>query len=90
MNNELLNEFRETMQKATDQELVNYFNKEVGNTGWGNARSYYLAALREEITKRDMDSSIIIHEGGLSLKRNVKLSNGKLEFDDSDKHDGEV
>ena len=84
MSNELLNEFRETMQNATHQELVNFFNKQVGNTGWGSARSYYLAALREEITKRDMDSSINIHVGGLSFNRNVKLINGKLEFDDSD------
>ncbi len=84
MSNELLNEFRETMQNATDQELVNFFNKQVGNTGWGSARSYYLAALREEITKRDMDSSLIIHAGGLRLSRKVKLSNGKLVFDDAD------
>ena len=84
MSNELLNEFRETMQNATHQELVNFFNKQVGNTGWGSARSYYLAALREEITKRDMVSSLIIHAGGLRLSRKVKLSNGKLVFDDAD------
>lgn len=74
------NSFRESMQKTTDQELIGFFNREVGNQGWGNARANYLAALHEEIRSRNFDSSIIITEKEMSLTTKVTLNGNKLEF----------
>lgn len=72
--------FSERMRKATDQELIGFFNREVGNTGWGNARADYLAALHEEIKSRNFDSSIIISKKEMSLRKKVVLNGNKMEF----------
>ena len=85
-------QWKESLRKSDDLTLIASFNEEVGNRGWGTARADYLHCLRGEIKRRDFDSSNvftldiyqdgIIHEG-FSLRRKVKLENGKLVFIDN-------
>ena len=84
MYKDLSNEFKESFKKETDQELIAIFNKYVGNRGWCSAKGVYLAALREEIIKRDFDNTDIIISGGLKLSRRVVLIANRLEFAPSD------
>ena len=84
MYKDLSNQFKESFQEDTDQELIATFNKYVGNRGWCSAKSVYLAALREEIVKRDFDNTDIIISGGLKLSRRVVLIANRLEYAPSD------
>ena len=84
MYKDLSKQFKETFQEKTDQELIAIFNQYVGNRGWCSAKSVYLAALREEITKRDFDNTGIIISGGLNLSKRVVLIANRLEFAASD------
>lgn len=79
----------ESLAKLSDHQLIDSFNREVGNKGWGTARADYLHCLRGEMKRRDFDSSLIFHtttfedgsvSQGLSFKRKVKLCNGKLVY----------
>ena len=84
MSKVLSQELKESFQENTDQELIAIFNQYVGNRGWCSAKGIYLAALREEITKRDFNNSGIIIGGGLILIKRVMLVANRLEFAPSD------
>ena len=84
MYKDLSKQFEESFQEKTDQELIAIFNQYVGNSGWCSAKGVYLAALREEITKRDFDNTGIIIAGGLKLSKRVVLIANRLEFAASD------
>jgi hypothetical protein len=71
-------EFQERFHAMSDQELIEVFNREVGNPGWTSSRATYLALLREEFERRKFDHSAVTGNGGLSLKQKVKLVGGKL------------
>ena len=73
MYKDLSKQFKESFQKETVQELIAIFNKYVGNRGWCSAKGVYLAALREEIIKRDFDNTDIIISGGLKLSKRDSL-----------------
>lgn len=72
--------FEATLQKMNDHELIDRFNQEVGNQGWGNARAAFLYALRNELLSRDFDASKIIYEDGMSLKRKICLKGKEIDF----------
>ena len=81
MYKKLSREIKESLQVKTDQELIAIFNRYVGNTGWCSAKAVYIAALREEICSRNFNNtSIIIIEGGLSLRRRVMLIDNRIDF----------
>ncbi len=72
---------KEYLQKKTDEELINSFNRECGGSGWTTTRSIYLEELRIEMKKRKWDASAITnHTGGfnLSFGNQVYLENNKL------------
>jgi hypothetical protein len=72
--------FEATLQQMNDHELIDRFNQEVGNQGWGNARAAFLYALRNELLSRDFDASKIIYEDGMSLKRKICLKGKEIDF----------
>lgn len=72
--------FEGKLQKMNDHELIDRFNQEVGNQGWGNARAAFLYALRNEFLSRDLDASKIIYEDGMSLKRKICLKGKEIDF----------
>lgn len=80
MYKDLSKQFEESFQEKTDQELIAIFNQYVGNKGWCSAKAVYIAALREEITKRNFDNTSIIIAGGLKLNKRVMLIGNRLEF----------
>jgi len=68
-------------KKKNDKELIDIFNREVGNPGWTSSRATYLAALHQEFDNRGYDYSVILGiEGGLYLRHKVKLVGNKFEL----------
>jgi len=72
-----LNEFEKRLKGLSNEELVNSFNKEVGNSGWGTARGTYLAAIHDEFKKREFDYSEIGDSSSLSFKEKIYLKDEK-------------
>lgn len=81
MYSNLVKEFTARISKESNQELVESFNKEIGNVGWTSARSVYLEVLRNEFLKRKIDIGIIVNEtGGFNLKNKIKLEEDRVEI----------
>ena len=68
--------FARGLAELTDEQLIDRYNAQVGNNGWGAARCYYLYCLRKELLKRDFDASAIVCKTGMRLSRKVELKNG--------------
>ncbi len=66
-------EFVKKFGNFTHKELIDAFNKEVGNPGWVGARGAYLAALHREFKIRNIDYSEIGDDESLSLLNKVYL-----------------
>lgn len=72
---------QETLKKfelVSDAKLLESFNREVGNQGWGSHRGAYLAAIHMEFLRRNFDISEIGNERELSFKKKVELVGKKL------------
>ena len=52
--NKLFKEFTQRFDSLTDLELVDCFNQQVGNQGWGSAKASYLGALHKTFDKRGL------------------------------------
>lgn len=76
-------EFQERFNAMSDDELIDAFNREVGNPGWTSSRVTYLSLLHEEFKKRHFDYSVIGSVGGLSLNKKVKLIDKEIVFDEN-------
>ena len=63
----------EWFKKKSDKELIDCFNREVGNPGWVGARADYLSAMHEEFDNRHYNYSIIGDKGSMFLRHKVKL-----------------
>jgi hypothetical protein len=78
------NEWREKLQDQTDPELIESFNREVGNSGSGYARSLYSRCLIDEISNRKRDFSVISEDGYcISYANKVILIWNKLVIDEN-------
>ena len=53
-------------------ELVNIFNRQVGNTGWTSMRAYHNQALIDEFQRRGIDVSAIYNGQAASFARPVR------------------
>ncbi len=69
----LYEEYSERFKEMSDCELVEAFNREVGNPGWTGARGCYLAALHEEFCRRGFVVCNCKSARSLSLKKKVRL-----------------
>ena len=76
-------EFQERFNAMSDDELIDAFNREVGNPGCTSSRATYLTLLHEEFKKRRFDYSVIGSVGGLSLNKKVKLIDKEIVFDET-------
>ena len=72
--------FIKRFNNRTDEELIEYFNQEVGNGGWGTARASYLAAIHHEFNNRNFDYSDIGNEKELSFKNKITLVKRKVKI----------
>ena len=69
----LTEKFEKNLISLSDQEVINSFNKEVGNTGWVAARAHFLKALINQFESREIDYSIIKNENTISFAKKVFL-----------------
>lgn len=76
----LIEKFEKNLISLSDQEVINSFNKEVGNTGWVAARAHFLKALINQFESREIDYSIIKNENTISLAKKVLLKEKKLYY----------
>ncbi|UAY55962.1 hypothetical protein [Arachidicoccus terrestris] len=72
--------FQHEFSRLADDELVHRFNKQVRCLGGNTIRKIYLEALREELRRRNFDSSIVLNKCGLRLHHKVKLQNQRLVY----------
>ncbi|MBS1666721.1 MAG: hypothetical protein JST58_05025 [Bacteroidetes bacterium] len=76
--------WKSDLASLSNAKLVEKFNAQVGNRGWGTARSMYLDCLRKEIRKRNFDSRILFDldsSGNITafkLGKKVMLKRGRL------------
>ena len=54
-------------------QLVEYFNKEVGNRGWTSERGAFDAALIDALINKGIDVSAVYDGSSISFKRKVSL-----------------
>jgi len=80
--NNYYKEFKDGFKKMNDGQLIDVFNKEVGNTGWVSARGSYLFALHTEFEDRGYNYSAIGNKKYLSLAKRVKLVGKKIVLDE--------
>ncbi|WP_338763786.1 hypothetical protein WAF17_20420 [Bernardetia sp. ABR2-2B] len=74
-------EFLEKFEESNLEQLIEAFNREVGNRGWAGVRGAYLMAMKDAFLKyKDLDSSSIIAKDGkgISLARKVRLEGNTL------------
>jgi hypothetical protein len=69
---------KKRFSEYTDQELIDVFNCDVGNSGWVFARAKFIAELHNEFKCRNFDTSDIIQNGAMSLAHKIKLDDGKI------------
>jgi hypothetical protein len=81
-------EYQARFKAYTDQELIDAFNREVGNPGWVSARASYLAALHDEFKHRGFDFSAIGGQDSLSFRSKVRLMGQVIEPLDKSKTTG--
>ncbi|WP_053971138.1 hypothetical protein [Mangrovimonas sp. ST2L15] len=74
----LLEEYMDKFDKLTDQEIIEKFNNQIGNHGWGSARANYLGAIRQQYEKRNIDFSEIGDDKGMFYSNKVELNGKKL------------
>jgi hypothetical protein len=71
-------EFKARFQAMDDAQLIDAFNREVGNSGWTGSRANYLVALHEELENRDFDYSSIGNKKHLSFAKKIRLESKKI------------
>ena len=55
-------------------ELVNIFNRQVGNRGWTSMRSYHDQALIDEFQRRGIDVSAIYDRATISFAYHIRYN----------------
>ncbi len=76
-------EYKKILKSKTGEQLIEAFNREVGNPGWASSRASYLAALHDEFEEHRYDYAEIGDKYELSLARKVKLVGKKIRADKS-------
>ncbi|PIR68192.1 hypothetical protein COU49_02500 [Candidatus Nomurabacteria bacterium CG10_big_fil_rev_8_21_14_0_10_35_16] len=61
-------EYKERFEGMTDGQLMDAFNREVGNSGWTSSRASYLVALHEEFEKRKI---VLIDKKTPTTRKNI-------------------
>ncbi len=81
------------IQKESDEQLVYDYILELGNSGWGHARSYHLSLMKYEMIKRGWDISAITNERGefcLSPEYHCKLEGKRIVLSENETNDQPV
>lgn len=71
--NKYYQEYAARFAAASNQSLVESFNKEVGNAGWTSMRANYIAALIDEFRNRGIDISAVNNGHWTDFNHHVRL-----------------
>jgi len=71
--NKYYQEYAARFAAASNQSLVESFNRDVGNTGWTSVRASCIAALIDEIRNRGIDISAVNYGRCTDLNHHVRL-----------------
>ena len=71
--NKYYQEYAARFAAASNQSLVESFNKEVGNTGWTSMRASCIAALIDEFRNRDFEISAVNDGRSTDFNHHVRL-----------------
>ncbi len=71
--NKYYQEYAARFAAASNQSLVESFNKEVGNTGWTSMRASFIAALIDEFRNRGIDISVVNDDRNTYFNHHVRL-----------------
>ena len=66
-------EYTARFAAASNQSLIESFNKEVDNLGWTSMRANFIAALIDEFRKRGIDISAVNDGRSTDLNHHVRL-----------------
>jgi len=66
-------QYKQRIEKYSDEELIEAFNSQVGNQGSGSAKVDFLSAIHDEFKERGYDYSAVGNEEELSFAKKVKL-----------------
>ena len=70
--------YHESLKQCSLEQLVEAFNREVGNPGWVTARGFYLSALRQALVRASAECSVVVSPGSMSLAHRVRLEGQQL------------
>jgi hypothetical protein len=59
-------------------QLIEAFNRDVGNPGWVRARGFFLVALRKALLATGLDCSGFIDEEGMSMQYKIKQDGKRI------------
>lgn len=78
--NKYYQEYAARFAAATNQSLVESFNKEVGGPGWTSMRASFIAALIDEFQDRGIDISAVYDGYSTDIKHHVCLDETTNSF----------
>lgn len=73
-----MKEYKKTLQRMDDIQLISRFNEDVGKPGWVAARGRFHEAIKNEFHNRGFDYSAIGNKNWFSFKKKITLSNQKI------------
>ncbi|MBP5424193.1 MAG: hypothetical protein J6Y78_17300 [Paludibacteraceae bacterium] len=78
--NKFFQEFAARFAAASNQSLVESFNKEVGITGWTSMRASFITALINEFLNRGIDISAVNDGRSTDFNHHVRLDETGKRF----------
>ncbi|MBQ9386743.1 MAG: hypothetical protein IJU24_07690 [Bacteroidaceae bacterium] len=78
--NKFFQEYAARFAAASNQSLVESFNKEVGITGWTSMRASFIAALINEFLNRGIDISAVNDGRSTDFNHHVRLDETGKRF----------
>ena len=70
--------YKKTFKSYDVDQLIESFNRDVGNKGWVRARGFFLVALREAFLATGLDCSCFITESGMSMRYKIRRDGARI------------
>ena len=76
-----VSDHQDRLRALSNKELIESFNKDVGNPGWVRARGDFHLAMVEEFKRRNFDYSAVGNEVAVSWAKRIKLSGNTITLE---------
>jgi len=77
-----ISDVQDRLRKLGNEDLIETYNKDVGNPGWVRARGDFHLAMVEEFKRRSINYSAIGNETAVSWSKRIKLSGNTISLED--------